>query len=76
MPNPTTGLANLFLTQAAKKTIEVQVITLDGRVVRETEIGKGRSQAALDISDLPNAMYFVSLRSGDQSVVKKLVLQQ
>ncbi|MEM0998644.1 MAG: T9SS-dependent M36 family metallopeptidase [Bacteroidota bacterium] len=76
LPNPTTGLANLLLTQAAKKAIEVQVITLDGRVVRETEIGRGRTQVALDISDLPNAMYFVSLKAGDKSVVKKLVLQQ
>lgn len=76
MPNPSAGTANLLLSQSAKRVISVQVISLDGRVLKETEIRKGGSQVALDVSDLPNAMYFVSLKTGTQSVVKKLVVQK
>ncbi len=74
-PNPTTGEATVFLSQTAKEVIAVEVIGLDGRILMETEIGKGRAQAELDVTDLPNAMYFVALKSGNQRVVKKLLLQ-
>lgn len=76
LPNPTNGAATLYISQAVKKTIDVQVVSIDGRVLMETQIGKGQSQTTIDISDLPNAMYYVRLQSGDRTLVKKLVLQQ
>lgn len=76
LPNPTTGSATLFLSTATKKAITVEVVSLDGRVLKRMEMGKGRAELALDIADLPNAMYFVTLSAGDQRVVKKLLLQQ
>lgn len=76
MPNPTAGGATLVLNEATKKLIEVQVVGMDGRVLMDTEIGRGSSQVELDMTDYPNGMYYVCLKSGDQQVVKKLVVQQ
>ncbi len=76
LPNPTAGAATLYLTKAAKKAIDVEIVSIDGRVVISTVLGTGRSQLELDLSELPNAMYYVRLKSGDRSVTKKLVLQQ
>ncbi|MCL4105590.1 UNVERIFIED_CONTAM: hypothetical protein GTU68_057465 [Idotea baltica] len=76
MPNPTAGGATLILNEATKKLIEVQVVGMDGRILMETEIGRGSSQVELDMTDYPNGMYYVNLKSGDQQVVKKLVVQQ
>lgn len=76
LPNPTQGAATLYISRAATKTIEVEVVSLDGRVLMETVLRKGNTETAIDISDLPNAMYYVRLQSGDEVVVKKLLLQQ
>jgi len=76
MPNPTAGGATLTLSEATKKLIQVQVVGMDGRVLMDTEIGRGSSQVELDMTDYPNGMYYVCLKSGNQQVVKKLVVQQ
>ena len=75
LPNPTQGLATLLLSKSPKEVIEVEVVGLDGRVLRRYEMGKGQRELPLDVSELPNAMYFVTLQSGGQKVVKKLLLQ-
>ncbi|HHG83709.1 MAG TPA: PKD domain-containing protein [Bacteroidetes bacterium] len=75
-PNPSMGRTTLLLSQTAKKMIEVQIVSLDGRVLQTLYLHKGKSQLKLDVSDLPNAMYFVRLQRAGKSVVKKLRLQQ
>ena len=76
LPNPTSGSATLFLSVAPKQEIDVEVVGLDGRVLKQMTIRRGQKELPLDIGDLPNAMYFVTLQSGKQRVVKKLLLQQ
>jgi hypothetical protein len=67
-PNPTTGSVHLAgLTDAA----DVQVSNLAGQILQTTTISP---DSGLRL-DLPAGVYFLRVRSGGKSAVKKLVIQ-
>ncbi len=76
LPNPTSGVTYLCLDQTVARAVDVQVISIDGRILLKAQIDEGQSRTVVDISCLPNAMYYVRIQSDDRTVTKKLVLQK
>ncbi len=64
-PNPTNGRARLYFTAHTKDKYTVEVIDMYGKVImlREGVSIQGTNQVELDLSNKPQAMYFISLIS-------------
>ena len=62
-PNPTSGKALAFFTTHAKDKYVVEVTDVYGKALLRKELISviGKNQVELDVSRLPNAMYFVTL---------------
>ncbi|PSK94534.1 T9SS type A sorting domain-containing protein [Taibaiella chishuiensis] len=72
-PNPTKGLFRISFAQAPEAA-EVSVTSIDGRIVKQEKIS-GKSQTEIDISSLPNGIYFVRVTDGTRIEVQKVVKQ-
>jgi hypothetical protein len=68
-PNPTTGLVNLNLT-SLKADATIQIVNAIGQVVYMTE--KVNGIISVDLSALPNGMYFANIKAGNETFVKKI----
>ncbi len=68
-PNPSNGSFVIELANGSQKQIDV--IDLTGRVV--LSITSTEDRTALNISDLPNAVYYVRLRSNNETSTFKIV---
>lgn len=63
-PNPTTGL----LTIKTEKGTEAKVYSLDGKLLKSTEIKKGTNE--VNISELPKGTYFIKTASESTKIIK------
>ncbi len=69
-PNPTTG----YITVRAKGDFTTEIYNINGKRVRAAQDFQGEGQ--LDISDLPNGMYFVNVRKGAYFIYSKRVVKK
>lgn len=74
-PNPTNGLTRIIFNQYLASTLEVSVIDATGRVLL-TEISDNPAVVTLDCSTLPEGIYMVRFRTGDEVGVKKLMVSR
>ncbi len=77
MPNPTTGSTLIALDLDNEQTIQLQIFSPAGQLVRNMPIGKTSSiRQEVDLSDLSNGLYILRA-TGEQSVItKKIILQK
>lgn len=76
-PNPTTGRIAVTCTMPADGDATLELYSVDGHRVRtlhQGTIGAGEHQFGADLHDLPEGVYFVRLRSGETSIVKRISL--
>lgn len=74
-PNPSAGLITIDLNRTQTESISVSIVNAAGKqVFAQTEQTTQEGKLRLDLSHLPNAAYIVHIRSGSQSVVKRVVL--
>ena len=69
-PNPATS--TLFI-ETSNGNAHVSIIDLTGRCVKETEITK--TVSSINIEDVENGVYFISITNGDNNTVEKLVIK-
>jgi hypothetical protein len=75
-PNPTQGQ---FKVQSSKGKVEVdkvELVDLNGKVVESFIPEPGTRNPEFDISKCPAGVYFCRIISGNQVVVKKIVLSK
>ena len=73
-PNPTTGKINIKLDQTNSADASIEIYDLRGKLLRSQKINDSSdSLINLDISDLSNGIYIVTLRSNKFSQHKKVV---
>jgi hypothetical protein len=73
-PNPTRGAVRLELTLSEVQDINLQVLNLVGqKILEQVERDVKQLSYSLDLSSLPNGVYFVRVRAGGEQVVKKLI---
>jgi hypothetical protein len=58
-PNPVTSNARIILPAAAANNVFVDIIDMNGRIMRSYEFGKGTFQLDMDMSILPVGLYSV-----------------
>lgn len=77
MPNPSTGLVNISVNLATKENLEVLVSNSLGQIVNSNSVkGIISDNLKLDLSDQPNGVYFVSISSGTEKMVQRLIINK
>lgn len=72
-PNPTKG--KITLSNIQKIDLKsAKIFNVLGRLVKDVSIKNGVSKLEIDLSNLNKGVYLLSLKSGDQSTTKKLVI--
>lgn len=73
-PNPTSGAVRLELMLSEVRDVHIQVLNLVGQTLFEqTERTVQQLSMPIDISSLPEGLYFVRVKAGDRQVMKKLI---
>lgn len=77
MPNPTRGITTVALDLDQEQTINLEVFSPAGQLVKHIPLGKTQNiRLPIDLSDLSNGLYILKA-TGEQSVItKKIILQQ
>jgi hypothetical protein len=78
-PNPSSGKCQLAIEVSQKKELSVIVWDITGKnLVKENPLGiipAGKAEKEIDLSSLPDGIYFVGLRSGDNAVYRKVIIR-
>lgn len=74
-PNPTNAKLNIELYLSKETNIQVELSDLLGRVIEKMESQKvsGRFEKIVDMSELSNGLYMLTIRAGEQTIMKKVV---
>lgn len=72
-PNPTTGLLSVEPSGTWHHPIEAHLLDATGRALRTFGL-TGVSRQTLDLSDLPNGVYFLRLQSGAEGRTERVVV--
>lgn len=75
-PNPSNGYLNISLQADDQTRLQIYVMDLVGQVLVEKELAftKGQSVHKLDLNNLPNGIYLIRFRNGEQQFSKKINL--
>jgi hypothetical protein len=77
-PNPADNVAYLKLDLNKGQTLHYKIIDMNGRLVQEKTVVKpAASYETVDLHDLSNGVYMISVELADHSIItKKLVIQK
>lgn len=76
-PNPTDGLIYIDIQLSTHSEGMIQIIDMMGKVVKEFPVNELESNLiTTDISNLSNGVYFVTLRTGNERISKKVILDR
>ena len=79
VPNPTTGLLNLYIESAEAGISELTVTDALGKVVMiqsDVSLTVGKQVKTIDLTDLLDGFYFVRLVRGDFQSTQKIFLKK
>jgi len=73
-PNPVAGLATIRYNAIENASAFINIVDLNGRVVNsvEVELNKGNVEYGLDLSFIPNGVYFIQLITPRDVVTQKI----
>lgn len=77
-PNPFNGTSSVFVTLDKQATLELVVTNMVGQsvyTVPAQKYNKGRQEIAIDATGLTSGVYFYTVKSGDKSVTKKMIVE-
>lgn len=72
-PNPTTGILRIITPQDVPGLIEVNVLDSQGRSILNKQFKSG-TDYELDLSFVPKGSYILIIKTGENSVVKKIII--
>ena len=75
-PNPAKDLLRLDFSSVPTTSIDLEIMSIDGRIVYSTIIEAMTQQYEINCSKLSAAMYYVRLKSGDKTISKKLIISR
>ena len=73
-PNPATDIVTLNINNANNKDLEINIYDITGTLVK-SEILK-QNQQKINIGDLSNGVYMVSIKSKDLTENQRLIIQR
>jgi hypothetical protein len=75
-PNPASDDVTLSLDNSSNDNVSVSLTNLIGQKVKEQNLGNHSAiRSNLELSDLPNGVYMLTVKVGSTSAVKKLIVQ-
>lgn len=74
-PNPSSGRVEVNFDNSLASELKIDVIDLNGRILKTFEAENLSGNFRFNLSDLSSGIYFVRLKSENQSGVKKLILK-
>ncbi|MNK24855.1 hypothetical protein D3C87_431700 [compost metagenome] len=72
-PNPARDLATVILD--TKGDTKIQVVSMNGSIVSEMNVGAGFQKVELNTADLNNGVYFVNVVNANNATTQRLVVQ-
>jgi subtilisin family serine protease len=72
-PNPTTDIAKIVLLKSEFNNSPIKVINSNGIVVAEYKSYLLLQNGTLDLSNLPDGIYFISIKTTQSTFVKKVI---
>ncbi len=75
-PNPTIGIVNVDLGDAQRKNATVSVSNLLGSEMKKVSIRNIESNYQLSISELPDGIYFIKVKSDIGETMKRIILKK
>jgi len=73
-PNPTSNQLHLLVSSAKNENVNVFIHALDGKLVFNSNI-ESNTAHTIDVSALPQGVYFVKASSNGNSIIKKVVVE-
>lgn len=75
-PNPAHDQAQLIINAALTGTSSVEVSDITGKIVsiENLNLNHGQTKAQLPLADLPKGIYFVTIKTSENRITKKLVI--
>jgi hypothetical protein len=77
-PNPTTGITDVVVETAHNATIGIEIFNMTGQKVMEIptrNFNAGTHTLHFDASSLTSGLYFYSVRSGNETITHKMIVQ-
>lgn len=75
MPNPTTGQSLLRFNQTLSSDLDVELWSIDGRLLHNWMLESGAQELSLDGAELPAGMYILRLRGADFTAQQKWLIR-
>jgi hypothetical protein len=77
-PNPATDQLTVEVPMENESDVQVTLLDVAGKaaIQEHRTLAKGDNRITLDVSRLPNGIYFVQVRNGEQSHTRKLTVQR
>jgi lysyl endopeptidase len=75
-PNPTTGLVSINLGDIEAKNINIEIYDILGRKSEVKEYKESFGEYSIDLSDKPDGMYIIRIKTGKYVINKKLLLSK
>lgn len=74
-PNPTTGPLQITTT-GLEEPVRIHIRNAQGQFIRQTKTYSAFDAMALDLSDLPGGVYFLTLESGRAQLTQQVILEK
>jgi arylsulfatase A-like enzyme len=75
-PNPTSDIITIQLNHVSTRIIDISLLDMSGRIIKEAQIKLGSKTAFLNTRNLSNGTYFVKVSDRENSISKKVVLSK
>jgi hypothetical protein len=76
LPNPTNGETTINLKQELAENLEVEVVSMNGKVLFKSTLAAGKSSLTLDLSELPSAIYLLRMQTNTIVDIRKVILSK
>jgi hypothetical protein len=75
-PNPATENVNVYFTEKSPLTRTIALLDMSGRTLFVREVGGGESRVVIPASSLNSGIYLLQVKTGNESVTKKVILSK
>jgi subtilisin-like proprotein convertase family protein len=73
-PNPASDFVTIRLQTVAENDMPLEISNLQGQILLKNTFFKNTTQQKINVADLPNGMYQLSLRQGKESAIFKVLI--
>jgi C-terminal processing protease CtpA/Prc len=73
-PNPTKGFFRIVPSPGDKSVLDVNVLNLQGKIILEEKQLKGKMEYDFDLSFAPDGCYIIIIKTGNNLLIRKLVI--